>query len=170
VTDRPRLVLDPIAADPEIGRWLSAFEEVRRDTLEVVREIPESAIDRDPGDGGDTFGTVLYHVALIEIDWVFTDALDRQDEISLDLFPYDDREGDGHLTPVMGETMAQHLERLSTTRELVLRELRAMSSEDYHRVHAREEIDVSADWVVFHLIDHEVEHRVGLSRLRDLLG
>jgi hypothetical protein len=139
VTDRPRLVLDPIAADPEIGRWLSAFEEVRRDTLEVVREIPESAID-------------------------------RQDEISLDLFPYDDREGDGHLTPVMGETMAQHLERLSTTRELVLRELRAMSSEDYHRVHAREEIDVSADWVVFHLIDHEVEHRVGLSRLRDLLG
>ena len=139
MTDRPRLVLDPIAADPEIGRWLSAFEEVRRDTLEVVREIPESAID-------------------------------RQDEISLDLFPYDDREGDGHLTPVMGETMAQHLERLSTTRELVLRELRAMSSEDYHRVHAREEIDVSADWVVFHLIDHEVEHRVGLSRLRDLLG
>jgi len=138
VTDRPRLVLDPIAADPEIGRWLSAFEEVRRDTLEVVREIPESAID-------------------------------RQDEISLDLFPYDDREGDGHLTPVMGETMAQHLERLSTTRELVLRELRAMSSEDYHRVHAREEIDVSADWVVFHLIDHEVEHRVGLSRLRDPL-
>ena len=132
-------MLDPIAADPEIGRWLSAFEEVRRDTLEVVREIPESAID-------------------------------RQDEISLDLFPYDDREGDGHLTPVMGETMAQHLERLSTTRELVLRELRAMSSEDYHRVHAREEIDVSADWVVFHLIDHEVEHRVGLSRLRDLLG
>ena len=131
-------MLDPIAADPEIGRWLSAFEEVRRDTLEVVREIPESAID-------------------------------RQDEISLDLFPYDDREGDGHLTPVMGETMAQHLERLSTTRELVLRELRAMSSEDYHRVHAREEIDVSADWVVFHLIDHEVEHRVGLSRLRDLL-
>ena len=126
MTDRPRLVLDPIAADPEIGRWLSAFEEVRRDTLEVVREIPESAIDRDPGDG--------------------------------------------HLTPVMGETMAQHLERLSTTRELVLRELRAMSSEDYHRVHAREEIDVSADWVVFHLIDHEVEHRVGLSRLRDLLG
>ena len=138
MTDRPRLVLDPIAADPEIGRWLSAFEEVRRDTLEVVREIPESAID-------------------------------RQDEISLDLFPYDDREGDGHLTPVMGETMAQHLERLSTTRELVLRELRAMSSEDYHRVHAREEIDVSADWVVFHLIDHEVEHRVGLSRLRDPL-
>jgi hypothetical protein len=26
---------------------------------------------------------------------------------------------------------------------------------------------VSADWVVFHLIDHEVEHRVRLTALRD---
>ena len=169
MTERERLVLQPAGGDPEIGRWLSAFEEVRRDTMQVLREIAVGVVDSEPGDGGDTVGTVLYHVALVEIDWVFTDVLDRQDEIPLDVFPYDSRIEDGHLTPVMGETMAQHLERLATTRELVLRELRGMSSEDFHRVHAREEIDVSADWVVFHLIDHEVEHRVRLSQLRDLL-
>jgi uncharacterized damage-inducible protein DinB len=167
VTGRHRLALDPIADDPEIGRWLAAFEEVRRDTLKVVAQISPAAIDRDPRDGGDTLGTVLHHVALVEIDWVYLDVLDRQGEISLDLFPYDSREEDGHLTPVLGETMAGHLERLATTRELVLGELRAMSSEGFHRVHARDEIDVSADWVVFHLIDHEVEHRVRISALRD---
>jgi uncharacterized damage-inducible protein DinB len=168
VTTRHRLVLDPVGAtDPEVGRWLAALEEVRRDTLAVVDAIPADAIDGDPGDGGDTLGTVLYHIALVEIDWVFTDVLDREDDISRELIPYDSREGDGRLTPILGETIADHLERLATVRGTILGELRSMTPEDYHRVREREEIDVSADWVVFHLIDHEVEHRVRISALRD---
>lgn len=167
MTERERLVLDPIADDPEIGRWLAAFEEVRHDTLKVLDEIPQGAIDQDPGDDGDTLGTVLYHVALVEIDWLFGDVLDRQSDISREWFPHDSRVEDGRLTPVLGEPMTRQLERLATTRELVLSELRAMSSANFHGVHVREEIDVSADWVVFHLIDHEVEHRVRLSALRD---
>jgi uncharacterized damage-inducible protein DinB len=167
VTERERLALDPIADDPEIGRWLAAFEEVRHDTLKVIGEIPRGAIDLDPGDGGDTLGTVLYHLALVEVDWLFIDVLDRQSDIPRERFPFDSRVEDGRLTPVLGEPIARHLERLATTRELVLSELRVMSSDDFHRVHVREEIDVSADWVLFHLIDHEVEHRVRLSALRD---
>jgi uncharacterized damage-inducible protein DinB len=169
MTERDRLALDPIGTgEPEIGRWLAAFEEVRRDTLAVVAEIPPEAIDRDPGDGGDTLGTVLYHIALIEIDWVITDVLDRGADISRELIPYDDRQVDGRLEPVLGETLAQHLERLAEVRRIVVGALSAMTPDDYHRVHARATIDVAADWVVFHLIDHEVEHRVRLSRLRDL--
>jgi hypothetical protein len=53
LTEREQRVLKPAAGDPEIGRWLAAFEEVRHDTLEVVGEIPAGAIDQDPGDGGD---------------------------------------------------------------------------------------------------------------------
>ncbi len=167
MTERERLVLEPVADDPEIGRWLAAFEEVRRDTLKVVGEIPDGAVDRDPGDGGNTLATVLYHVALVEVDWVFTDVLDRESDIPRDLFPHDDRVADGHLTPVVGETLGEHLDRLAKTRVLVLDELRSMSPEDYHRAHARERFDVAANWVVFHLIDHEVEHRVRMSALRD---
>jgi len=153
--------------DPEIGRWLAALEEVRRDTLAVVDAIPADAIDGDPGDGGDTLGTILYHIALVEIDWVFTDVLDREDDISRELIPYDSREEDGRLTPILGETVADHLERLATVRGTILGELRSMKPEDYHLVRGRKEIDVAADWIVFHLIDHEVEHRVRISALRD---
>ena len=167
MTEREQLVLTSAAGDPEIGRWLAALEEVRSDTLKVVGEIPHDAVDRDPGDRGDTLGTVLYHVALVEVDWVFTDVLDRESDIPRDLFPHDDRVEDGHLTPVLGETLEEHLDRLAKTRALVLDELRSMSSEEYHRAHARERFDVAANWVVFHLIDHEVEHRVRLSALRD---
>ena len=164
---RYRLVLDPGDGDPEIGRWLAALDEVRRDTLEVLKDLPEDAADRDPGDGGDTVGTILYHVALIEADWVFSDVLDREADIDHDLFPADDRTKDGHLSQIQGESMAQHLDRLAQIRALVLAALGAMSAEDFHRARARDDYDVSADWVVFHLIDHEVEHRVRLTALRD---
>ena len=70
--------------------------------------------------------------------------------------------------PVLGESMERHLDRLAQTRALVLDVLRSMSPDEYHRAHTRERFDVAADWVVFHLIDHEVEHRVRLSALRDL--
>jgi Protein of unknown function (DUF664) len=110
---------------------------------------------------------VLYHVALVEIDWVFSDVLGRESDISRDDFPYDSRVEDGHLTPVRGETFERHLDRLARTRTLVLDVLGSMTPQDYHRAHAGEHLDVAADWVVFHLIDHEVEHRVRLSALRD---
>jgi uncharacterized damage-inducible protein DinB len=161
------LVLHPIAADAEVGRWLAALEEVRRDTLTVLAEIPDDAVDRDPGDDGDTVGTTLYHVALVEIDWVFTDVLDREADIGLELFPVDARVEGGRLTPVLGETLAHHLDRLARTRSRILGELGAMSAAEFHRARAREGYEVSAGWAVFHLIDHEVEHRVRLSALRD---
>ena len=168
MTEREQLVLKPAADDPEIGRWLAALEEVRHDTLKVVGGISADGIDVDSGDGGDTLGTVLYHVALVEVDWVFTDVLDRQSDVPRDLFPHDDRVQDGHLTPVFGETLREHLDRLARTRVLILDVLRSLSPQGYHRARAREQFDVAANWVVFHLIDHEVEHRVRLSALRDV--
>ncbi len=142
MTERERLVLDPAGGDAEIGRWLSAFEEVRHDTMQILREIPVEVVDSEPGDGGDTVGTVLYHVALVEVDWVFSDVLDQQDRIPRDLFPFEDRIEDGQLMPVLGESTERHLDRLAQTRTLVLDVLRSMSPEDYHRAHARERFDV----------------------------
>ena len=110
---------------------------------------------------------MLYHVALVEVDWVFTDVLDQQDRIPRDLFPHDDRVEDGRLTPVRGESLERpsrppgHDARARAGRPAI------DGPEDYHRAHVRERIDVAADWVVFHLIDHEIEHRVRLSALRD---
>ena len=168
MTEREQLVLaSGPDVDPEIGHWLSAFDEVRRDTLAVLGTMAPDDVDRDLGDGGDSAGTVLYHVALVEVDWVFTDVLDQQERIPRDLFPHDDRVEDGRLTPVRGESLSQHLDRLTTTRALVLGELAAMGPAEFHRPRSRERFDVAGNWVVFHLIDHEVEHRVRLSALRD---
>jgi len=34
-TEREVLALEPMADDPEVGRWLSAMEDARRDTLKA---------------------------------------------------------------------------------------------------------------------------------------
>jgi hypothetical protein len=68
---------------------------------------------------------------------------------------------------VLRETLQGHLGRLAATRALALEELRTLSPDTYHQTPAGETEDVAADWVVFHLIDHEVEDRVRPSPLRD---
>jgi uncharacterized damage-inducible protein DinB len=165
---RARDVLDPIpeASDPEVGRWLAALNDVRVGTLRVLDQISPDMVDRDPADGGDTLGTVLYHVALVEIDWVYTDVLDQESDIPRQLFPFDDRQGD-RLTPVVGESLSSHLARLERTRQMIVRVLAPMSGEEFHRVRTRDSSDVAADWVVYHLIDHELEHRARIIGLRD---
>jgi uncharacterized damage-inducible protein DinB len=170
-TDRERNVLDPwpMAIDPEVGRWLSAFAEVRRGTDAILDEFDPADIDRDPGDGGDTLGSVLYHVASVEIGWMYVDILDRERDIDLERYPYASREADGRLAIVRGETLDQHRERLAEARANVVGIIAAMSNEGFHRVHVREEGDVATDWVIYHLIDHELEHRARISQIRDAL-
>ncbi len=169
---RQRNVLDDAigVVDPEVGRWLAALGDVRDGTNRVLDEIRPDAIDSDPGDGGDTLGTVLYHVALVELDWVYTDILDRESDIPSKLFPYDDRVEDGRLSPVVGQSLAEHRARLDTARSMVVEALAPMSNEEFHRVHVWPRQEVTASWVVYHLIDHEVEHRVRISQIRDALA
>ena len=167
--ERQRLVLDdwPGAADPEAGRWLSALDRVRRGTNELLNEIEPTAIDTDPGDGGDSLGTVIYHLALVEVDWVYSDILDRESDIPRSMFPHDDREVNGRLTPVTGESMAEQRARLDRAREMVAEVVAGLSSEEFLRVRPRSWGETSAAWIVFHLIDHELDHRHRLSQIRD---
>lgn len=164
-----RDVLDvwPGSADAEAGRWLSALDEIRHGTNNVLDQIDPAAIDADLGDGGDTLGTVIYHIALVEIDWVYSDIAGREADIPRELLPWDDRVEDGKLTPVLGETLAQHRARLDAVRELIVPVITGLSNEDFVRVRDRPWGQVSAAWVLFHLIDHELDHRHRLSQIRD---
>src|SRR4029450_1274138 len=55
---RRRLPLEPIADDPEVGRWLAALEDGRRDTLrELARGTPH-VIDWDQAAALHTIGAL----------------------------------------------------------------------------------------------------------------
>ena len=99
---RERLVLDPIAEDAEVGRWLSALEDGRRDTLRELDGVTDAMVDVRVTDELNTIGTLLYHVALIEADWLLDDIFDDRGAWPVDLLPFGDRDPKGTLTEVRG--------------------------------------------------------------------
>jgi len=142
----------------EIGKALWQLEDCRSRTLRVLEGLPEEYLDQKVQ--GNTIGTLLYHIALIELDWLFTEILEEQvpDDL-MRLFPDEDRDENGILTLVKGQTLAQHLDRLSIIRKTLLEKMQGMTAEDFQRKRVLPQYEVSPEWVLHHLSQHEAEHR-----------
>ena len=168
-TPRERLALEPIADDPEVGRWLAALEDGRRDTLRELEGVTPGMIDWYPDAPLNSIGALLYHIALVEADWVINEVLELDGYppgIKI-LLPWADRDDSGHLWRADGQALDVHLDRLRGVREFVLERLRPMSNDDFHRVRRFDAYDVAPDWAVHHVIQHEAEHRSHVAWLRD---
>lgn len=156
---RELLVIPELAGYvPQVGAALWRLEDARDRTLRLLRDMPAETIDRETP--GNSVGAILYHVALIEADWLFAEILQEPIPAQLHhLLPVDVRDQDGILTAVRGQTLEEHLARLAAIRSILLDRLRAMTDEDFQRVRSLRQYDVSPDWVLHHLAQHEAEHR-----------
>ena len=143
---------------PEIGAALWCLEDTRRRTLDLLKDLPEKYVDYDVH--GNTIGTILYHIALIEMDWLFVEILNEPipDEVTR-LFPEDVRDEEGHLTQIKALTFEQHLNRLREMRKILMDKLLGMTVDDFYRKRNFPQYDVSPQWVLHHLSQHEAEHR-----------
>jgi len=170
---REILALQPIADDPEVGRWLAALEDGRRETLRELEGVTSEMVDWYPSAPLNSIGSLLYHVGLVEASWVFDEILgDPEAEVLAPLLPWPDREGPGvggqrHLSRVDGQPLDEHLARLETIRGLCLERLRPMTNEAFHAIRTFERYDAAPDWVIHHLLQHEAEHRSHIAWLRD---
>ena len=171
MTNRELLILEPAADAPEVGRWLSALDDGRRDTISELDDVTEAMLDEKPPGAPNSIGTLLYHIALIELDWLLVDILGPRSGVSWpeELVPFADRDDEGTLTVVRGETLAVHLDRLAAIRALVHEHIAPMSVEDFHTPRAGESLDVSPAWVVHHVLQHEAEHRAHIAWVRDAI-
>jgi uncharacterized damage-inducible protein DinB len=166
---KERLALEPIADDPEVGRWLAALEDGRRDTFRELEGVTPEMVDWYPDAPLNSIGSLLYHIALIEADWVATEILELTEypaELAA-FFPWPDRDADKHLSRIDGQSLDEHRARLDAIRQWALQDLRQMTNDDFHRVRNLERYDVAPDWVILHLLQHEAEHRAHIAWLRD---
>jgi uncharacterized damage-inducible protein DinB len=164
---RQNIVESGLSAEPEIGRWLWAFEDTRARTMEELELLTPAVIDWRPPHGESSIGTVLYHLALIEADWLYAEVLERDFPTPADvLFPHEHRDSAGQLTQVYGVSLDEHLGRLTAVRQLVLDVFKPMSLAEFRRVRHLPSYDVTPEWVLHHLMQHEAEHRSQLGTLR----
>lgn len=174
MTARRRLVLAPIGHDPELGRWLAALEDSRQRTLRELEGVRPEMVDWYPDAPLNSIGSLLYHIALIEADWVATEmlGLDEPQDLAA-LLPWPDREPadgartDRHLSRIDGQSLEQHVERLGSIRRWVLEHLAPMTNDDFHRVRSFEDYDAAPDYAAHHVLQHEAEHRAHICWLRD---
>lgn len=151
---------------PAVGRLIWALEDTRARTLRALEGLPPAALGWTDAAAPNSIGTLLYHIAAIEADWVFSDILGRP--IPADLmvhFPADVREQNGRLSPV-GGALDSHLARLAAVRRAVIAALRELGDDDLDRPRAMDGYDVTPAWALHHLMQHEAEHRGQIGELR----
>jgi hypothetical protein len=167
---RDQLIAVALAGYPaEIGHWLWALQDSRQRTMQALAGIPAAVIDFATPCIDNTIGTLLYHIAAIEADWLFCEV--RQEEFSpaiVRLFPYEVRDETGRLSIVQGVGLAEHLARLASVRTTLLETFRTISLADFYRVRVLDAYDVTPAWVLHHLCQHEAEHRGQILETRRL--
>lgn len=60
---------------PELGSALWMMEDTRSRTLRAVDGLSPDRIDAAPVGAGNSIGSLLYHLAVIEADWLYADIL-----------------------------------------------------------------------------------------------
>jgi uncharacterized damage-inducible protein DinB len=165
-----QLTLVALRAYPaEIGLWLAALEDSRHRTKQVLEGITSAAIDFSTPCIDNTIGTLLYHIAAIEADWLYADVLEQEfPPAIIALLPYDVRDEQGRLTLVQGVSLAEHIDRLDRIRAMLLAEFQAISLDEHRRIRSFERYDTTPEWVLHHLCQHEAEHRGQIMEARRL--
>lgn len=154
--------------EPEIGVLLWMLEDGRarlKEGLAGIDDASEAAILAwSPRPGVNSIGTLLYHIAAVETDWLFEEALAGYTPPTPvawpdDLLPHDMRDAAGELTRIPEEPLVTHLRRLDAIRALLLEAFRGMTTAEFRRPRRLPRYDVTPEWVLHHLIQHEAEHR-----------
>lgn len=169
-SDKERLIVAVApSVEPEVGRLLWMLEDGRRLTKEILTDLPDHALGWEPAPGENSIGTLLYHIAAVEADWLYVEVL-QQPSFSPEivaLFPRDMRDEHARLSVAEEATLGPHLARLDAVRRALLDAFREMSLADFRRERNLPDYDVTPEWVLHHLIQHEAEHRgeIGLIRV-----
>lgn len=114
---RKNLIVLPLHGfESEIGRWLWCLEDIRRTLLEKISGISQQQLDTEVI--GHSIGSLLYHIALIEADWLYEEVLGGKWNPNIrTLFPQEDRNDDDTLSSVKGQNLDEHLHRLQCVRD-----------------------------------------------------
>ncbi|MFD1678257.1 DinB family protein, partial [Alicyclobacillus fodiniaquatilis] len=120
----------------EIGRWLWAMQITRSRTLELVEGLDQVTLDWEGPDGQDnSIGTLLYHIALVEMSWLYLDIFEEEFPPAVkNNFPFDMGRSNNRLTRVANVSLKEPLGRLVRSRSIFLDAFRQITLNDWRRI------------------------------------
>ena len=153
--------------EPLIASCLAMLEACRRDTKATINGMNEELLHWRLADNDSNIGDLLYHIALVEADWLFTDVLQKPmpKHIANDL-SHEDRDNLGRLIHIREETAVALLSLLDAVRSELKTSYSTMDYADFMRLRHLPKYDVSPEWVLHHLLQHEAEHRGQINLLK----
>ena len=165
---RQSALLASVGLPAEIEIPVAALADSRRRTKALVATLDSATLDWIPPGVRNSIGTLLYHIAATEMEWLCVELLEGPSfpPVVARLLPYGVRDGHGSLVPVRGESADVHVARLDETRRLLFDAIAAMDAESLRRPRATVGGTVTPAWVLQHLAQHEAEHRGQIQLLR----
>jgi uncharacterized damage-inducible protein DinB len=152
---------------PEIGRLLSLLADSRQRTMRCVDGLPGEAVDWELAPNFHTIGSVLYHIAAVEVNWIYGLVLQQEMPIEVaEWFPRTILDDGGNITPVYSISLDGHLYRLDKAHAITLSAFANMLPEDFRRVSTFSRMAASPEMVAQQLLQHEAEHRGQIMSLR----
>jgi uncharacterized damage-inducible protein DinB len=167
-SEEQRVIHGPAGYEPVIARWVWAIEDTRQRTKASLVGLTDAVVNWVAPQGGNTIGMLLYHLLIIEMSYLYEDIREIGWAAELEpLLPYDVRDGQGRLATFADESLATHLQRLDSGRALLLDTLRQMTVNDFFRPRTVAGVEVTPEWVLHHLMQHEAEHRGQIGEIRN---
>jgi len=104
--------------------------------------------------------------------WLYTEVLEQDfpSEANRWFDTERDRDEQGQLLQITGENLEHHLARLDWARGLLLETFKGMSQGEFRRVRSLPEYDVTPEWVLYHLLEHEAGHLAQIKMVKGMLG
>ena len=166
-----RLSVEPPKGFPDaMGLWLWGLQAVRRDTLKSVAGLDQATLDWEGEDGADNaIGSLLYHIGLVEMSWLYLDILEKDlpADVQVD-YPQPMADASSRLARVLQVPLDEHLARLERSRQILLEAMAGMTLADWRRLREPSDVEyqVTPEWVIFHLIEHEAGHAYQIRSIK----
>jgi uncharacterized damage-inducible protein DinB len=155
--------------EPIIGICLAMLGDCRSTTMDVLKNLRFDLLYWRRNEFDSNISDLLYHIAYIEAEWLYTDVLQESipDELKHHLV-YQDRDSHGRLVHIGEEELESSLLRLDKVRKKLNDTYSRMDIAEFQRLRHSEKHDVTAEWVLYYLTQHEAEHRGQINLLKRL--
>ncbi len=151
---------------PRVGFLFSMMEKVRERLVRVVDELPDGALDFTPDpENVESVGTLLLHIAAVEWSWIFEDIDGEEMDYEKWKHAFPLREG---IPQLAGKGKQFYLDILSDVRSDILLRFRNLDDSELHHMIDLGSAEVTTEWVLFHILEHEIMHIGQISILNRL--